>query len=77
MILSICSALRFSFFIMKGIIAGSIFQHLDHMITPSNGVSPIDVSTTSPFLIAVILAQFQTWHVMIFRSFLHNISLIL
>jgi hypothetical protein len=60
MILSIWSALRFSFFIMKGMIAGSIFQHLDHMITPSNGVNPIEVSTTSPFLIAVILAQFPT-----------------
>jgi hypothetical protein len=45
---------------MNGIIAGSIFQHLDHMITHSNGVNPIDVSTTSQFLIAEILAQLPT-----------------
>lgn len=55
---SICSAVLFSWTIRYVIIAGSIFPDLVPIISPSNGVIPIEVSTTFQPLIAVILAQF-------------------
>ena len=61
---------------MKGIIAGSISPHLVPIINPSNGVRPIEVSITLPFLIAATEAPFPKWQVIIFKSFISfpNIS---
>lgn len=57
---SIWSGVSHSFLIKNVRTAGSRSHDLVPIINPSSGVNPIDVSTTSPFLIAVILAPFPT-----------------
>jgi hypothetical protein len=49
-----------SFFAIKVIIAGSISHDLVHIISHSNGVKPIEVSTTFHQFIAQTEAPFQT-----------------
>ena len=59
--------LKKHFLIKKGIIAGSISPHLVPIITPSNGVNPIEVSMLFPFITAAILEPFPMWQVIIFN----------
>ena len=59
-------------------VAGSISPHLVPIITPCNGVSPIDVSIHFPSLTADIDAPFPKWQTIIFEcsgfpnAFIHS-----
>jgi hypothetical protein len=57
--------------------AGSISPQRVPIITPANGVNPIEVSITLPFLTADIEAPLPRWQTIILESFLPNNSLAL
>lgn len=62
------STSRSSLCAKNSIIAGSISPQRVPITSPSNGVSPMDVSTDLPFKTAVTLDPFPRWHTIVFVS---------
>ena len=57
-----------SLFIKKGMMAGSIEPERVPITKPSNGVKPMEVSTTLPFFTAAMDEPLPKWQVIIFSS---------
>ncbi len=62
------AAVRFSFSMMKGTIAGSMAPQRVPIIRPSRGVRPMEVSTATPWSMAEMEQPLPRWQVMSFRS---------
>ena len=64
----ISAPVRFSCSMTKGTMAGSMAPQRVPIMRPSSGVRPMDVSTATPWSMALMEQPLPRWHVMSLRS---------